>query len=60
MVEKLHGAFKEALEDPKFKKTMDMYDMFIYSLNLEGLAKEIKETSDQWGTLITQWGLKAK
>jgi hypothetical protein len=55
---KLHGAFKQAMEDPGFKKTMDSFDMPIIYRNPEGLAKDMNEMSDRWGKLIREMGLK--
>jgi tripartite-type tricarboxylate transporter receptor subunit TctC len=58
IADKLHGAFKQAMEDPGFKKTMDSFDMPIIYRNPEGLAKDMKEMSDRWGKLIREMGLK--
>ena len=60
IVEKLHGAFKLALEDPAFKKSMDTFDMPIVYRNPEGLRKDITEFCEKWGKLIADLGIKEK
>ncbi len=58
IVQKLHGAFQQAMENPEFKKAMSNFDMPIVYRDGEGLARDIREISDRWGKLIAQLGLK--
>lgn len=58
IVDKLHGAYKQALDDPTFKKSMENYDMPIVYRDPEGLGKDIKELGDKWGKLIVDFGIK--
>lgn len=60
IVEKLHGAFKPAMDEPAFKKAMDTYDMPVVYRDPEGLRKDIKEFCEKWGKLITDLGIKEK
>lgn len=58
IVEKLHGAYKQALDDPTFKRSMENYDMPIVYRDPEGLGKDLKELGDKWGKLIVDFGIK--
>jgi len=58
IVEKLHGSFKLALEDPAFKKSMETYDMPVVYRDPEGLEKDIREFGEKWGKLIAEMGIK--
>lgn len=58
IVDKLHGAYKQALDDPAFKRAMDNLDMPIVYRNPEGLAKDMKDLADKWGKLIIEMGLR--
>jgi tripartite-type tricarboxylate transporter receptor subunit TctC len=58
VVDKLHDAFKQAVEDPAFKKTMDSFDMPIIYRDPDGLLKDMKEIADRWGKLITDLGIR--
>jgi tripartite-type tricarboxylate transporter receptor subunit TctC len=58
IVEKLHGAFKLAMEEPAFKKAMDTYDMPVVYRDPDGLAKDIKGFCEKWGKLIVELGIK--
>ncbi len=58
IVEKLHGAFKQAMENPEFKKAMSNFDMPIVYRDPQGLLKDTKEISDMWGPIIKQLGIK--
>ena len=58
IVDKLHGAFKPALEDPAFKKAMDNLDMPIVYRDPEGLYKDMIGIADQWGKVIIDMGLR--
>jgi tripartite-type tricarboxylate transporter receptor subunit TctC len=56
--QRLHAAFKQAMENPEFKKAMNNFDMPIVYRDPQGLAADIKEISDRWGKLIVQLGLR--
>ena len=58
VVDKLHDAFKQAVDDPAFKKTMDSFDMPIIYRDPDGLLKDMKEIADRWGKLITDLGIR--
>jgi len=58
IVEKLHGAFKQAMENPEFKKAMSNFDMPIFYRDGQGLLRDTKEISDIWGPIIKQLGLR--
>ncbi len=58
IVEKLHGAFKQAMENAEFKKAMNNFDMPIVYRDPQGLLKDTKEISDMWGPIIKQLGIK--
>ncbi len=58
IVNKLAGAFKEGLENPEVKKATDSLDMPVKYLGPEELTQEIQKSSDEWGKLIRQLGLR--
>ncbi|HSR12561.1 MAG TPA: tripartite tricarboxylate transporter substrate-binding protein, partial [Thermodesulfobacteriota bacterium] len=58
VVEKLHGAFKNSMEDPGFKKAMDGYDMPVVYRDPHGLMSDIRELGEKWGKLIVDLGIK--
>jgi tripartite-type tricarboxylate transporter receptor subunit TctC len=58
IVEKLHGAFKQVMENAEFKKAMNNFDMPIIYRDGQGLLKDTKEISDMWGPIIKQLGIK--
>jgi tripartite-type tricarboxylate transporter receptor subunit TctC len=58
VVDKLHGAYRQAIEDPTFKKTMDSFDMPIVYRDPEGLMKDMKEIADRWGKLIADLDIR--
>lgn len=58
IVDKLHGAFKEAMNDPKFRKSMDTMDLVPTYRGPEELGKENSETSEYAKKLIHQLGLR--
>jgi len=58
IVEKLHGAFKQAMENAEFKKAMSNFDMPIVYRDGQGLLKDTKEISDIWGPIVKQLGLR--
>ena len=58
VVDKIHGAYKQALDDPAFKKAMESYDMPIVYRDPEGLGKDTKELGEKWGQLIVELGIR--
>lgn len=58
LVEKLHSAFKRAMQEPAFVKAMDKYDMPIVYRDPEGLGKDIREFCQEWGKRIADLGIK--
>jgi tripartite-type tricarboxylate transporter receptor subunit TctC len=58
IVDKLHAAFKQSMDNPEFKKAMSNFDMPIVYRGPEGLLQDIKEISDRWGRVIQQLGLR--
>jgi len=58
VVDKLHGAYKKALEDAGFKKAMDSLDMPIVYRDPEGLYQDMKNLADKWGKMIIDMGLR--
>jgi hypothetical protein len=46
------------MDDPTFRKSMEIYDMPIAYRDPEGLGKDIKELGDKWGKLIVDFGIK--
>jgi tripartite-type tricarboxylate transporter receptor subunit TctC len=57
-VDKLHAAFKQAMDSPEFRRVMDQFDMPIVYMNPEGIYREIKSLHDQWGKFILDLGLR--
>jgi len=60
VVDKLHGAFKEAIENPEFKRVMKDLEFPILYRNPEDLARQMKELTDYYGKLVKQAGLDKK
>ena len=58
VVEKLAGAFKTAMDDPKFKTAMKNFENQVLYRGPEELGKDIQEWSDTYGKLIKQLDLK--
>jgi tripartite-type tricarboxylate transporter receptor subunit TctC len=58
IADKLHEAFKKAMANAEFKKSMEGFDMPIVYRDPAGLTRDTKEISDRWGNLIRQLGLK--
>lgn len=58
IVDKLHGAFKQAMDNPEFRRVMNSFDMPTVYMNGEALYKEIKGLNDQWGKFILDLGLR--
>jgi len=60
VVDKLHGAFKEAMEKPEFKRVMKDLEMPIIYRNPDDLSREFKELTDYYKKLVKQIGLDKK
>jgi tripartite-type tricarboxylate transporter receptor subunit TctC len=58
VVDKLHGVFKEAMENPAFKRVMKDLEMPIVYSNPDDLSREFKELTDYYKKLVSQIGLK--
>jgi len=58
IVDKLHRAFKQAMDNPEFRRVMNSFDMPIVYMNGEALYEEIKGLNDQWGKFILDLGLR--
>ncbi len=58
VVEKLHGAFKVAMEDPAFKKIMKEIEMPIIYRSPEDLAREMTEITEHYRKLVKEAGLR--
>ena len=60
VVDKLHGAFKEAMENPAFKRVMKDLEFPILYRNPEDLSREMKELTDYYRKLVKQAGFDKK
>lgn len=60
VVDKLHGAFKQAIENPEFKRVMKDLEFPIIYRNPEDLSKEMKELTDYYRKLVKQAGFDKK
>jgi tripartite-type tricarboxylate transporter receptor subunit TctC len=58
VVEKLNLAFKQAMGNLEFKKTMDQFDMEIIYYRPEELEKETNKQLEFFGNIIKQLGLR--
>jgi tripartite-type tricarboxylate transporter receptor subunit TctC len=58
VVKALHDAFRKALEDPDYQKTLDKFDQDAYYLNSADYAALAKKTYDEEGVAIKRLGLK--
>jgi len=58
VVDKLHGAFKSAMENPAFIKVMKDLEMPIVYRNPEDLGREMKDVTDYYRDLVQKVGLK--
>jgi tripartite-type tricarboxylate transporter receptor subunit TctC len=58
IVNNLHNAFKQAMDDTKFRETMDNLDMPTQYQGPEEFAKSIEKFNDLMGNLLPQVGLK--
>jgi tripartite-type tricarboxylate transporter receptor subunit TctC len=56
-VDKLHAAFKQAIESPEFKKVMKDLEFPIVYRNPEELSSLIKELAEYYGKLVKETGL---
>lgn len=54
----LYDAFKKAVDDPDFKKTMDSLDMRIICRNPEEMANDIEVTNELFKTMVQKLGLR--
>lgn len=60
IVDKLDSAFKQAMEDPAFKTTMDNLDMVCAYGNAEKLEEDIKDVDTLMRKFVSRLGLKKK
>jgi tripartite-type tricarboxylate transporter receptor subunit TctC len=58
VVKVLHDAFKKALEDPEFQKTLEKFDQEAYYLNSADYAALARKTIDEERVAIQRLGLK--
>lgn len=58
VVDKLHGAFKAAMEKPEFKRVMKDQEMPIVYRNPDDLSREFKELTDYYKKIVKQIELK--
>jgi tripartite-type tricarboxylate transporter receptor subunit TctC len=58
VVKVLHDAFKKALEDPEYQKTLEKFDQETYYLNSADYAALAKKTFDEERVAIQRLGLK--
>ncbi len=54
----LHDAFKKALDDPEYLKTLEKFDQEVYYLNSEDYAAVAKKTFEEERVAIQRLGLK--
>ena len=60
IVDKLHGAFKQAMEEPEFKRVMKDLEMPIVYRNPEDLGKAFIELTTYYKDLVKKIGLDKK
>ncbi len=58
IVEKLHNAFKEAMNDPGFLIVAKTITLEVFYANQEGLAKEIKDLDEVFGRFTKELNIK--
>jgi tripartite-type tricarboxylate transporter receptor subunit TctC len=58
IVDRLHAAFKDAMNDPQFKQVVQKFDIDPSYNTPEGLAKDIKELHELYGKFAAEAGLK--
>ena len=57
MVQRLHDAFKKAMDDPEFLAVMKSFDMNTLYLNSEDYEKFVREDSARIQKLVQKLGL---
>ena len=57
-VRALHDAFKKALEDPEYQKTLEKFDQEAFYLNSADYAALAKKTFDEEREIVKRLGLK--
>jgi tripartite-type tricarboxylate transporter receptor subunit TctC len=60
VVDKLHEAFKKAMDDPEFQAIMKKLDMTSLYLNSEDYEKFVRQDSERIGKLVQKLGLQKK
>jgi tripartite-type tricarboxylate transporter receptor subunit TctC len=58
VVKALHDAFKKALDDPEYQKTLDKFDQDAYYLSSADYTALAKKTFEEEGVAIRRLGLK--
>jgi tripartite-type tricarboxylate transporter receptor subunit TctC len=58
VVKVLHDAFRKALEDPEYQKTLEKFDQELYYLNSEDYAALAKKTFEEERETVKRLGLK--
>jgi tripartite-type tricarboxylate transporter receptor subunit TctC len=58
VVAKLHGAFKQAVESPQFKRVMKDLEFSIVYRGPEDLSVQMKELTEYYRKLVQQAGIK--
>jgi tripartite-type tricarboxylate transporter receptor subunit TctC len=57
MVDKLHNAFKEAMNDPEFLRVVKNQTLEVAYSNPSGLAQEVKALDELFAKLVKELGL---
>ncbi|MEW6184158.1 MAG: tripartite tricarboxylate transporter substrate binding protein [Thermodesulfobacteriota bacterium] len=60
VVKILHDAFKKAMDDPAFQKTLDKFDMEPYYMNTENYNKFVKQIYDDEKEIVEKLGMVKK
>jgi len=60
IVDKLHDAFRKAMDDADFQSTMKKFDMSMLYLNSEDYGRFFRQDSEQIGVLVQKLGLQKK
>jgi tripartite-type tricarboxylate transporter receptor subunit TctC len=58
VVKVLHDAFRKALEDPEFQKTLDRFDQDIIYMDSDAYARFARKTYEEEGEIVRRMGLK--
>lgn len=58
IVQKVHDAFKKAMEDPEYLAILKKYDMMPAYLGPKDLEKALRKESDQVGNIVRKLGLQ--